>query len=146
MKHTSRRIAALALLSCILLTVVPLSSSQVEHRILGRWFSRDIEEPENDGIIEIYQKGDRFYGKIVWSRRPEPIDVNGDNKSLMGRDILTGFKHDSGSKYSGGKIYNPRDGRTYSCNLEVLDEGKRLKIRGYVGISLFGRTEYWSRM
>ena len=66
-------------------------------------------------------------------------------RSLLGAPIMWGFTPDNEAKtrWSGGKIYDPDNGKTYSCKLE-LKEG-RLRIRGYVGISLFGRTTVWTR-
>ena len=78
----------------------------------------------NNCIIEIYKSGGKYYGKIVWSRRKHPLDVHGDGKSLLGRVILSGFVYDGDNTYTGGRIYNPRDGKTYSCKLEVQQNGK----------------------
>lgn len=136
----------LAILICGMLLFPLTVFAQQDHAVLGYWFSADEDEPLNDGIIEVYQKGDRFFGRIVWSRRDNPIDVEGDGRPLMDRDILMDFRHAGGNRYGSGRIYNPRNGRTYSCTLEVLDGGKRLRVRGYVGISLFGRTEFWTRV
>ncbi len=135
------------LLAVTLLLLVPsFAFSQEDHTIVGHWFSEDEEDSQNDGVIEVYRKENRYFGKLVWSRRDNPLDVEGDGKPLIGRDLLRDFRHSDGSRCRGGKIYNPRDGRTYSCHLEVLDGGKRLRVRGYVGFSLFGRTEYWTRV
>jgi uncharacterized protein (DUF2147 family) len=66
-------------------------------------------------------------------------------KPLLGARILWGFKPDNASrtKWSGGKIYDPDNGKTYSCKLEL--DGSELKITGFVGISLFGRTTIWKK-
>jgi uncharacterized protein (DUF2147 family) len=51
-----------------------------------------------------------------------------------------------GSEWSGGRILDPENGKIYRCTIEVVDGGKRLKVRGYIGISLIGRTQYWDRV
>ncbi len=64
---------------------------------------------------------------------------------VKGLDILSGFHFDSDKKWEDGTIYNPRDGKTYSCYLKILEDG-RLKVRGFVGISIIGKTNYWTRI
>ena len=48
-----------------------------------------------------------------------------------------------GDAYTGGKIMDPDNGKTYSCKIKVIDGGKRLEVRGFIGISLAGRSQYW---
>jgi uncharacterized protein (DUF2147 family) len=61
----------------------------------------------------------------------------------MGLDILSGFKYGGGNIWQDGKIYDPKNGKTYSCKMTL--EGNELKVRGYVGFSLLGRTTVWTR-
>jgi uncharacterized protein (DUF2147 family) len=61
----------------------------------------------------------------------------------MGLDILSGFKFSGGNIWEDGKIYDPKNGKTYSCKMTL--EGNELKVRGYVGFSLLGRTTVWTR-
>lgn len=63
-------------------------------------------------------------------------------RELLGLIILTGLKKD-GDKWSGGEIYDPNSGNTYRCEARL--EGDILKIRGYIGVSLIGRTTSWRR-
>ncbi|MEO1367538.1 MAG: DUF2147 domain-containing protein, partial [Acidobacteriota bacterium] len=58
--------------------------------------------------------------------------------------ILEGFEAEGDGEWSGGTIYDPNNGKTYSCTLE-LEGADTLKVRGYIGVSLFGRTERWTR-
>ncbi len=57
---------------------------------------------------------------------------------------MTGFAANGEGKWTGGRIYDPNNGKTYKCTLELANDGT-LKVRGYVGISWFGRTETWTR-
>ncbi len=67
------------------------------------------------------------------------------NKPLIGLVNLKGFVFDGDDEWKDGKIYDPKNGKTYSCYMKFEDESKkRLKIRGFVGISLLGRTTYWT--
>ena len=112
------------------------------NEIIGLYWS-----PEKDAKIEIYQKGDRYFGRSVWVATPRQ-DTKNPNASLRNRDVLgiellTGFLYEDGI-YNAGEIYDPKTGKTYSCKMTL--EGNKLKVRGYIGISLFGRTEYFERI
>lgn len=103
--------------------------------------------PKKDAKIEIYQKSGRYFGKTIWVARPGK-DVKNPKKSLKQRDLLgldlfTNFSFDDGV-YEGGEIYDPATGKTYDC--KITFNGDQLKVRGYIGISLFGRTEYFQRI
>lgn len=123
-----------------------------QDKILGNWLSE-----EKDGRIEIYKTGDKYFGKLVWGKdlvetdgktpRKDRTDTkNSDPKlrsrPLLGLVLLTNFTYDDG-EWSGGKIYDPKSGKTYSCTMKM--KGDKLEIRGYVGVSMFGRTTVWTR-
>jgi uncharacterized protein (DUF2147 family) len=118
-------------------------------KILGGWLSEN-----KDGKIEVYKSGEKYYGKLVWGKtmyeadgKTSRKDEKNDDEKLRGRNlkdlvILTDFTYDDG-QYKSGKIYDPQSGNTYSCNMKIKDD--KLAIRGYVGISLFGRSSSWTR-
>lgn len=118
--------------------------------IIGNWLTSG-KEPAK---IQIYKSGEKFYGKIVWLKNPTTngkpkVDKNNPDKAkrnnlVIGLVILKGFKFDGGDEWESGDIYDPESGKTYSSYLFLKDKNT-LKVRGYVGISLFGRTETWSR-
>jgi len=100
-------------------------------------------------VVEITEKDGKYYGSIIWSGAPEGSkdENNADEKlrsrTIVGMQMLSGFKKD-GDQWSGGKIYNPRDGKTYKCKMWF--EGENLHIRGYVGASWMGlgKTSIWN--
>ena len=118
---------------------------------VGIWLIGD-----KDGKVEIYQNGNEIEGKVVWIK--EPLDSSGKPKtdtknpdeSLRSRPVLNlvflkGFKkEDSEAKWSGGSIYDSKSGKTYKGWIQMVDE-KTMKLRGYIGISLLGRTDVWTR-
>jgi len=61
----------------------------------------------------------------------------------LGLEILKNFKYKGTNEWTGGRIYDPKNGKTYSCNMRL--EGDTLKVRGYIGISVLGRTTVWTR-
>jgi uncharacterized protein (DUF2147 family) len=118
--------------------------------IIGIW-----ETPGDDnGRIEIYKSGNKYSGKIVWLKRKEEngqvlTDKNNPDKSLQSRpiiglEILKGFVFKD-NIWQDGEIYDPKSGNTYSCQLSLQDKNT-LKVRGYIGFSLLGRTEYWKKV
>lgn len=145
MKHVFCLFVVL-LLGCVQL----VSGQQVgAGSVVGTWLSED-----KDGKIEVYQAGGKIEGKLVWGKHivdtqgnPEKDTKNPDeklrNRNLMNLVILTGFVYKDG-EWSGGKIYDPKSGKTYSAVMKL--KGKMLELRGYVGISLFGRSTVWTRV
>ena len=65
-------------------------------------------------------------------------------KPLVGMTILSGLKKD-GDIYAGGEILDPKNGKTYRCKTEVIEGCKKLNVRGFIGVSLIGRTQTWLR-
>ena len=118
--------------------------------ITGIWLTSG-KEPAK---IQIYKAGEKLYGKIIWLKNPiengkQRVDANNPDETkrsnpIIGLMILTGFKFDGDDEWKGGNIYDPESGKTYSSNIYLKDKNT-LKVRGYVGISLFGRTETWTR-
>lgn len=117
--------------------------------ILGQWNTKD-----GLSIVDIYKCGELYCGKIIWLKYPknkegkDKVDINNPdetkrNSPLMGLDILWGFQSAGENRWEDGKIYDPDNGKTYSCKMTL--EGDELKVRGFVGISLFGRTTVWTR-
>jgi len=135
----------------ILLTVVAVSinAKAQTDKIEGLWYN-DVKTAK----IQISKESNgKFYGKVVWLKeplkdgKPKVDEMNGDEKlrsrPRLGLPVLADFVKDGDNKYSGGTIYDPNNGKTYSCKMTY--KGKTLDIRGYIGISLFGRTTTWSR-
>ena len=118
--------------------------------ILGIWLTGG-KEPAR---IQIYKTGEKFYGKIIWLKNPTEngnprMDGNNPDKEkgnnpIIGLVMLKDFKFDGDDEWKGGDIYDPESGKTYSSYM-YLKDNKTLKVRGYTGLSIFGRTEIWTR-
>lgn len=120
------------------------------NEVIGQWYTTD-----KGAIVEIYQCGDKLCGKIIWLKEPNKEDGtpktdenNPDpkkhNNPIIGLNMLKGFVSNGNNEWGDGEIYDPKNGKTYSCNMELT--GEVLEVRGYIGISLFGRTEKWTRV
>jgi len=114
--------------------------------ILGIWFNE-----EKDAKIKVYKENGKFYGKIVWHKTGDdisPFDEKNPDPELkkrkkVGLVILTDFEFDDG-QWEDGDIYDPKSGKTYSCVIKLQKDGS-LNVRGYIGISLIGRTAHWTK-
>ncbi len=130
------------------------AQAQKADDVLGTWLNAD-----GDAHIQIYQEGDKFFGKIVWMQtpndpetgKPKTDNLNPDealqSRPRMGLILLKDFVFDD-DEWEDGTIYDPKSGKTYSCYMEFDDDDNmdKLKIRGYIGVSLLGKTTYWTRV
>ncbi len=119
--------------------------------IFGTWKTIDPDTGKDESIIEVFKKNDKAYAKVIEIFKEEDRDktciyCKGPNKDkpILGLVILKGLKQD-GDEWSGGKILDPKNGKYYKCYITLTTKDK-LKLRGYIGISLLGRTEYWYRV
>ncbi len=107
--------------------------------------------------VKIGDCGGKLCGAIIWLKEPltkegkdkvdsENPDPSLRTRKLAGLPLLRGFSQDQSDPkvWKGGEIYDPDDGKTYSCNLTVQDP-RTLRVRGYVGLSILGKTQIWTR-
>lgn len=142
------------LLLFALLLALPNSLISREHNqdaIIGIWFTEGKKSK-----VKIYKKKGKYYGKIIWLKKPDdpfgnpktdmrnPDESKRDRK-ILGLLILRDFEYDGDNEWDEGEIYNPEDGKKYSCVMTLSDDAKTLDVRGYVGISLFGKTTVWKK-
>jgi uncharacterized protein (DUF2147 family) len=119
----------------------------------GLWKTFSDHTGEADGLVRIVEVNGEFIGKVLAVFSPPATDPNplceecsGELKDqpVVGMTILRGLRWD-GEEYSGGEILDPDDGRVYRCRLRLAEGGRKLQVRGFIGISLFGRTQTWER-
>jgi uncharacterized protein (DUF2147 family) len=129
-----------------------LAFSQTESdAILGVW-----ETGSGKARVKIDKVGDKFFGKVVWLREPlneegkPKVDKNNPDEKLrtiplLGYKLLKDFSYVGEKTWEQGTIYDPENGSTYSCTIKMTDENT-LDVRGFIGVSLFGRTDVWKRV
>ncbi|MGD9842004.1 MAG: DUF2147 domain-containing protein [Steroidobacteraceae bacterium] len=138
------------LISAVLLVLslvgsAAIAAEEAQTKVLGNWLTAP-----KDGIIQISHAADgSLQGRIVGGNQPGKLDAkNPDpdkrNQVLRGQVNMAGLKYDGDSKWSGGTIYDPNSGSTYKCKLDLLADGT-LKVRGYIGFALLGKTQLWTR-
>jgi uncharacterized protein (DUF2147 family) len=117
---------------------------------VGVWKNIDDVSHQAKALIQI-SEGDNgaLTGKIVkLLQHPDAVCDKCDgalkDKPVMGMTILWGLKQD-GSTWSGGRILDPKSGKVYSAKMTLIDGGKKLEVRGFIGFSLLGRSQVWER-
>ncbi len=125
--------------------------SQSKDAVIGKW-----ENSSAEGRISIYKKGDKYFGKLYWIKEPKDshglvrTDVKNPDAALRSRpvegiEILKNFVYKGNNLWEEGTVYDPESGKTYRCKLSLVNSNK-LALRGFIGISLLGRTEYMKRI
>ncbi len=143
-KHFSLLFAAL------LLAVAPALAQKNADDIVGVW-----KTGSGKGMVQIYKQGEKYLGRLVWLKEPNDLntgkpklDKNNKEENLRTRPLLglvnlRDFTWDDG-KWDDGKIYDPENGKDYSCTMKMKD-ANTLEVRGYILVSMFGRTDTWKR-
>ncbi|MFT3844718.1 MAG: DUF2147 domain-containing protein [Lacibacter sp.] len=136
----------------LFISVVSFASAQDnKDAIIGSW-----KNGEGTGIIQIYKNGDKYQGKLIWLKEPvdpetgkpkldkKHPDEKNHSRPLIGLVNMWGFKYTASNEWTGGKIYDPKNGKTYSCKIS-MENNDKINVRGYIGVSLIGRTDVWTR-
>jgi uncharacterized protein (DUF2147 family) len=127
-----------------------ISLSANSQTIFGKWKTIDDETGKEKSIVEIYNVNGKAYAKVLQvfenGKEDKVCDqCSGDkkNKPVKGMVIIDGLSKD-GDEWNGAKILDPKTGKEYKCYI-TLEEKNKLKVRGYIGFALIGRTQYWHR-
>jgi uncharacterized protein (DUF2147 family) len=155
MKKTSARRTASLLLSCLaaalVLDAVPLRAANDSP--VGTWNTFDDKKGDLRSTVRIEQAGNELVGTIVKTvlRPGEAPDPKCDkcpgefkDKPVEGLRFMWGLKG-KGREWDGGQVLDPEDGKIYRVKVKLSEDGRTLEVRGYVGISMFGRTQRWTR-
>ena len=152
-----RTIHTLGLAFLILAVMASPGMSASADDILGVWYNR-----EKDAQIEIYKCVEKYCGKIVWLKEPNYREgtkdgIPGTPKTdhhnpdlqlrktpIIGLQIVQEFSFAGENRWKDGKVYDPKNGKTYSGKMTLVSPNQ-LDLRGYIGISLIGRTTTWTR-
>jgi uncharacterized protein (DUF2147 family) len=148
MKLTTKLLSLLALVMIFFAFI----SNDEGDRLIGVW------QPSNGKAkVKIEKIGAKYYGKIVWLKEPtDPttqkpkVDKNNPDESmrnvpLKGYRMLKDFVYGRKDQWNEGTIYDPENGSTYSCEINMKDKNT-LEIRGYIGVKALGRTDVWKRL
>ena len=132
---------------------LPAAAESSKTSPVGVWQTIDDKTGQPKSEVRIWVHDGTLYGrilKLINPDEPDPIctECRGrrKNQKITGMDIIWGMtKRDSGW-WEGGRILDPANGKVYGCKLRVTSGGSKLDVRGFVGISLLGRTQTWNRL
>lgn len=121
-------------------------------QLVGVWMPSD-----GRSYIKIDKIGNKYFGRVVWLKEPNDedgnprVDKNNPDESLRstplkGYRVLKDFVYNADEEiWQDGTIYDPKNGTTYNCKIELVEENK-IEVRGFVGAAVFGRTDVWTRL
>jgi uncharacterized protein (DUF2147 family) len=146
------RIAVVALSIVLVAQVSPLLADGVTPA--GVWRTVDDKTGKERSVVRISEANGVYEGRVekLLNRGPDD-DPQGlcrackgerKDKPVEGMTILWGLKKD-GDQYAGGEILDPKNGETYRAKMKLVDGGRKLEVRGFIGVSLFGRSQVWVR-
>jgi uncharacterized protein (DUF2147 family) len=133
------------------LLLAPLGAAASSDPVHGLWLTEN-----GNAIVEFAPCGAETCGRMVWVANPRDSagllkrdfrneDADKRERTLCGLPLLGGLDLAKRGAWSGGWIYNPRDGSTYGAEVEVVSQDE-LKVRGYLGVSLLGSSQTWTRV
>ncbi|MDB5208830.1 MAG: peptide protein [Flavisolibacter sp.] len=142
MKQFKYIVSLLTVLSVLNPNLFAQQKQAAGDEIVGVYWS-----PKKNAKISIYKSGEHYFGRSIWIASPRK-DTENSKSSLRARDVLgiellTHFSYNNGT-YTNGEVYDPENGKTYDCKMSL--NGDKLKVRGYIGFALFGRTEIFERV
>ena len=119
----------------------------------GTWKTIDDKTGKPRGLVEISETNGVYSGKLV-----KTFVDNGDkskvcdkctdarkDQPIIGMTILSGLRKSGDNEWSGGEILDPESGKIYKSKMALADDGAKLNVRGFIGVSLLGRTQTWLR-
>lgn len=134
----------------ITLSIISLFTSLVIFSQNGDAIIGTYMTDKNEGMVEITKRDNKYFGKLIWTKTPGKLDDNNPDAKqktdkLAGKEILKDFIFDGKELWHNGSIYDPKNGKTYSCKM-TRDEKGNINVRGFIGVSLLGRTSFWVKV
>ena len=129
-----------------------MAQSKESEKLVGVW-----QPSDGRSYVKIDKIGNKFYGRVVWLKEPNDedgkprLDKNNPDESLRstplkGYRVMKDMVYNEEEKmWLDGTIYDPKNGTTYNCKIELTDDNK-IEVRGFVGTAVFGRTDVWTRL
>ena len=129
----------------ILISSISLFSQENNEELMGYFSS-----PGGNSIFKFYKSGGKYFAKPVWMKRPERLDIlNPDTalrqRKILGSVLLWDFEYDGKNTWTKGRIYDANKGKTYKAKM-TRDKKGNVTLRGYVGLKILGKTEYFVKV
>lgn len=150
-------------IACLMVAITPgsFAAKQLAKNInspVGYWKTIDDVTGKPKALLQVLKANDQtLYGRILKTfpeKKSGPVEVcskcKGErhNRPIVGMIVMDNLKQNGSDmdQWTGGKILDPKSGKTYHCNVKVVENGQKLNVRGYIGLPLFGRSQVWLRV
>lgn len=138
-------------LALLALAAASLSLFAADAPLAGKWKTYDEKTGKPKSIVSIYEENGAFSGKVEAGldptragRRCDACTDERKGQPIVGMVIIRNMKK-TGDEFTGGDILDPENGNVYRCKLKLSSDGRKLTVRGFLGVSLFGRSQIWTR-
>jgi uncharacterized protein (DUF2147 family) len=147
--------ARLIIFSAMMALISSVHGVSADNSPVGLWQSVDDDTKQPNGWFLVTQQNGVYIGKIAKMFLKPGEDPNSvcdqckddrKNHPWLGLELIRGMQAEGDDKYGGGTILDPRDGKIYKATLKVSPDGQTLTVRGFLGIELLGRNQYWTRL
>ncbi len=144
-----------ALILMLTVSLLPLAAQAADPASpVGRWRTIDDDTKSERSIVEVTKVGEELQGRVLRifyrpDEKPDPVcelcEGARKDQPVIGMTFLWGLKPDGGNDWAGGAILDPKNGKIYNAKLSLTEAGSQLRVRGYIGTPLLGRTQIWLR-
>ncbi|HUO60820.1 MAG TPA: DUF2147 domain-containing protein [Candidatus Acidoferrales bacterium] len=137
-------------LLALIAVCVQIGWAQSSTSPIGLWKTFDDKTGEAKSLLRIYEQNGLYFGKIEKTLRPNAQQTctkckdDRKDKPIVGMVVMRNMKKDD--EFTGGDILDPENGSVYKCKFRLEDGGKKLKVRGFIGFSMLGRSQTWERV
>ncbi|MEK9969872.1 MAG: DUF2147 domain-containing protein [Ferrovibrio sp.] len=134
--------------------LLPPGLAQAADGAVGKWKTIDDETSAPRSIVEITEVSGELQGRILQifyrpDEKPDPVceacEGERKNQPVIGMTFLWGLKADGSSEWAGGNVLDPKNGKIYNAKATLTEGGQKLRLRGFIGTPILGRTQIWLR-
>lgn len=143
------------IMTALVLTLVPfLAMAQTAGSLAGKWKTIDDETNAPRSIVEITEVNGELQGRILQifyraDEKPDPVceacEGERKDKPVIGMTFLWGLKPDGANEWASGSVLDPKNGKIYNAKATLTEAGQKLRLRGFIGTPILGRTQVWLR-
>lgn len=143
------------IMAVLVLTLAPLAAAaQADGSLVGKWKTIDDETSAPRSIVEITEANGELQGRILQifyrpDEKPDPVceacEAERKGQPVIGMTFLWGLKPDGSNEWASGSVLDPKNGKIYNAKATLTEAGRKLRLRGFIGTPILGRTQIWLR-
>lgn len=143
------------IMAVLVLVLAPLAAAaQTDGSLVGKWKTIDDDTNAPRSIVEISETNGELHGRILQifyrpDEKPDPVceacEGERKDKPVIGMTFLWGLKPDGTNEWASGSVLDPKNGKIYNAKATLTEAGRKLRLRGFIGTPILGRTQIWLR-